>query len=788
MYPVLYAATETAFTSNGIGMLRECTSCTVTEERNGIYECEFTVAVTDKHYADIDIGKIVFAPHDDSNDRQPFVIYRKTTPINGMVTFNAHHISYWLSNVIIPPMEHSGVADTFEAFEDDALTGNPFSFFTTKSSAGTFKTSVPVSIKSVLWGTEGSVLDVFGGGEYEFDKFTVKLYQHRGADTGVTIRYAKNLSDIEQEVDAGEIYNAVIPYWYDSESGTLVQGDLVKGTDSGTETKAITLDLSDEFEAQPTTAQLEARALTLLDTNTPWVPKENITIDFVALWQTEEYKDVASLERVKLCDTVSVFYPAAGVTAKAKVIRVVYDVLAERYSEIEIGDARSSYADVIVGDLEEKTIAQVAKGISTMEQALDHATQLITGGLGGHLVIGTDANGKPQEIFLMDTESVGTAMQVLRINVNGIGFSSNGINGPYDTAWTLDGVFSANYITTGYLACDRIKGGTLVLGGSDNGNGYVKLYDATGAQIAKIDRDCFVLSTVHTDPSYVGGQSILNTIFPADTNASMQVLNLETGQWVTDNLTDVIRASHETYTKQETVTNYSGKATLYKPGGQVEYNVDMTFPTANDEITVVKNVRHLTNGERIENFEEHHYTGEYVIDTPGPDYGWRYVLDSKVQTSKRAELSPTRLKLSSEQDNPDSPGGVYYKGNSVLVDLENHQVDISGSDKWTLTVNNKPLRESWEYLGVKTGTAELSYTQYNYTEIYVTVQITSGNYVTFFCPTGAINSTWYLCNYYGATNDGFCRIKVGQNVVGIVSVYNGNTDVTNSAIMYVYGR
>ena len=286
-------------------MLSECTKCTVKEERNGIYECEFSVPITARHFADIDIDKIVTVPHDDTKDRQPFVIYRRSAPIDGIVTFYAHHISYKLSNVIIPPMQHSGIVDTFEAFENDAITANPFSFETTKSSSGTFKTIVPVSIRAMLGGTQGSILDVFGGGEYEFDNFTVKLHQHRGSDNGVTIRYGKNLTDIEQEKDGGDTYNAVVPYW--EKDGVAVYGSIVQGTNSGTAQVVVPLDLSEEFETQPTAAQLEAKALTFLDANPPWVPKENIEVDFVALWQTSEYENIAVLERVKLCDTVSVY-------------------------------------------------------------------------------------------------------------------------------------------------------------------------------------------------------------------------------------------------------------------------------------------------------------------------------------------------------------------------------------------------------------------------------------------------------------------------------------------------
>lgn len=510
MIPILYTANEQDFTSNGIGRLSDCTSCLVTEERNGIYEVEFQYPMTGVHYNDIEVGSVIMVTHDEQKDRQPFIIYRRSAPINGVVTFNAHHISYKLSNVILKPMTATSTAAAFAMFETETLTDNPFTFWTDKTGSGSFEVAVPSSIKKVLGGTKGSILDVFGGGEYEWDGYTVKLYQHRGTDNGVTIRYGKNLTNIKAVYDTLDLYNAVIPYWADKD-GTVVYGTVVYGgggilqtdfwvdendlyiTDENNEkiafkyavSQVVPMDLSAEFEEQPTVSQLEDRAATILNSNEPWLPSENIKVDFVALWQTEEYADIAPLERVQLCDTVTVSYPALGVETTKKVIKVVWNALLDRYDSIELGNAQSSFADVIMADTEEK-LADVPS-TSMMDEAIEHATQLITGGMGGHIVFLYDADGKPTDMLVMDTEDVNTAVHVLRINVNGIGFSSTGVNGTYRSAWTLDGAFVADFITAGYLSCNRIQGGTLTLGGSENGNGILKTYDYHGNEIVNID-------------------------------------------------------------------------------------------------------------------------------------------------------------------------------------------------------------------------------------------------------------------------------------------------------------
>ena len=470
--------------TNGLGRLSDCISCLCVEQRNGKYEVEFTYPVSGIHYEDIQKGRVISVTHDETGTRQPFKIYRASAPINGIVTYNCHHASYALSNAIVQPFTATSVADAFDQLVTKCMTINPFIFWTDNVTAGTMTSKVPASVRSLLGGTQGSILDVFGG-EYEFDGYTVKNHASRGSDNGVTIRYGKNLTDIEDTSDISETYNAVVPYWSDGQD-TVVFGGIV--TAAGAEViKAIALDLSGEWEEAPTVSDLESRAATFLSSNTPWIQKQNIKIDFVALWQTEEYKNIAPLERVTLCDTVHVIHPDLDINVTAKVIKTTWDVLADKYDSIELGEARSSFADTILDgtkDALSTTLRQYAK-TSAMTEAIDHATQLITGGLGGHIVFMYDADGLPTDMLVMDTDDVTTAVNVLRINVNGIGFSNSGINGPYDSAWTLDGQFVADFITAGHLSCNRIQGGTLTLGGANNGNGVLVMYDANDAEIGR---------------------------------------------------------------------------------------------------------------------------------------------------------------------------------------------------------------------------------------------------------------------------------------------------------------
>lgn len=488
MIPILFDRSETAFTSNGVCRLIDCLSCTITEERNGIYECEFSYSVTGKNFEQIRIGRIIYATHDDTQTPQPFDIYKRSANIDGTVTFYARHIAYRLANIILKPFQASSCAEAVAGLKTHTINTNPFTFWTDKSVTANFKLLTPRSVWSTLGGQEGSILDVYGKGTYEFDKWTVRLHLNRGRKTDVQIRYGKNLTEFELEQEAGGP-NAYVPFWKSSEGDTVVTvpGWVVMAPDATalehltTETlevitneagipidvKAPTgagpdiLDLSDAFEEEPTPEQLRAEALQRLNDSKPWEPGENLRINFAALWQTPEYESVAALQRVRLCDTVSVYFPAIDYVARdVQIIKTVYNTLLERFDSMELGQPAVTLASLIKHDVEQTVLRQVPTN-SAMAQAIDEATKLITGGTGGHVVLATDGDGKPNEILIMDTEDISTAVKVLRINQNGIGFSSSGYNGPFTTAWTLDGHFVADFITTGTLNANIIKSGVL---------------------------------------------------------------------------------------------------------------------------------------------------------------------------------------------------------------------------------------------------------------------------------------------------------------------------------------
>ena len=484
MKPILFEGTETSFLSNGLGRI-DAISCLVTEERNGQYDLEMEVSIEDEHYSDIVEGRIILARHDETTDKQPFEIYYISRPLNGRVTVLAHHISYRTHKIVVEPFTASGITTALTMLKNKSVKAHPFQLWTDKSATGTMTLIQPKSLRSLLAGEEGSVLDVYGTGEYEWDKFTIKLHAHRGSNTGVVLRYGKDITELKKTTDTSSMWSGVVPFWYGTESeyDSSASGDetlvmlpekYIMASNAGDfdYDMIVPLDMSGYFDDPPTESELRTAAQNYVNNNLCTEIPASIEVSFINLASLEEYQNVAALQRLKLCDTITVVYEKLGVSNEAKIVQTVFDVLKEKYVSMTVGDITTSLSSTMTDSLRDsleelkkatnRTIKNTKSSLEQeMQAVIQEQTDLITGGSGGYIVLKTNANGKPTDILAMDTDNMNTATNVLRINMNGIGFSSHGINGPYGSAWTLDGKFNASYIQTGTLNANLIRAGII---------------------------------------------------------------------------------------------------------------------------------------------------------------------------------------------------------------------------------------------------------------------------------------------------------------------------------------
>lgn len=455
MKPILFPSTTTEFKTQGLGVLTDAISCTVTEERNGAFELTMQYPDTGVHFDEITDRCIIYALPSPYRAPQPFRIYRITRPMDGIIMVYAQHITYDLSGVPLNPFTAINAPDALSKLSLNAAVDSPFTFWTDKSTVASFSVSTPSSTRSVLGGSSGSILDVYGG-EYEWDGFTVRLYGHRGYDNGVVISYGKNLTDIEQDRNISNVATGIYPYWTNAE-GALVTCDpkIVNAPGTYDFTRVVPVDFSNDFETQPTPTQLRARAEKYAEDNKIGIPKTSITASFVQLEQFPEYENLALLEKCDLCDTVTIRYPQLGVEAKAEIVKIETDVLLERYNSVEIGDVRTNIADTIVGQQQE---IKQKPSETYLREAVLALTETILGASGGAVrLLDTNNDGMPDTLYIADDPDPTKARKVWRFNHEGWGASKNGYNGPFSYGATLENGMVADFITAGTLNADLVN-------------------------------------------------------------------------------------------------------------------------------------------------------------------------------------------------------------------------------------------------------------------------------------------------------------------------------------------
>ncbi len=351
MKPVLYEATETSFTSKGLGTLPDVISCFVDEARNGEFDLEMQISVNSKHFSDVKLERIILAKPNPYDNPQPFRIYKITKPINGVVSVLANHLSYDLKGYPVEPVISEGCAAAVADIVSNAVIPCPFTFTTDINSDTLFTVAKPYTIRDLMGGVEGSLIDTYGG-EYQFDKFTVQLLSARGQNRGVKIKYGVNLIDLTQEENCTSVYTGVLPY-YASEKG-IVTGTVQRASGTFPIDRILPLDLTSHFtrdyneaDVLPTAAQLNTAGAAYVVNNSIGVPKVSLDLSFAQLGRKE----------VHLCDTVTVEFERMGIETTAKVIETIYDVLEERYKSVKIGDPRAN----IINSIQDEAAARAAE-------------------------------------------------------------------------------------------------------------------------------------------------------------------------------------------------------------------------------------------------------------------------------------------------------------------------------------------------------------------------------------------------------------------------------------------
>lgn len=453
-----------------VGWLKDCLSCEVTEERNGVYELTLTYPASGSMARELTVERFIKAKPNQTAENQLFKIYKVSKPISGIFTVNAEHVSYALSHYPISSVSlpSANPAQAINALLTNAANnlGSSHGFTVETSDIATnaaFHVS-NVSARAGLGGVEGSVLDTYGG-EFEFDNYKIKLHRARGSDNGVIISYGKNLTDVKCDISSDSSYTAV--YAYAARDDISVSLTMPVTNSSGIAARVLMRDFSSEFgtDEELTSAALNEKVTAWLASNDINALTISMSVSFVDLSQSPEYSSYKLLESVNLCDTVTVRHKDLNLNITAKVIKTTYNVLNEKYSKVELGSARANFSSTIE-QLQKETQSvkhEVHKTESKITQeylaAIQDATNAITGNSGGYIRLNPAEN--PQELLIMNTPSAETATKIWRWNLSGLGYSSTGYNGSYKTAITQDGHIVADFIDTGTLTANIIKAGIM---------------------------------------------------------------------------------------------------------------------------------------------------------------------------------------------------------------------------------------------------------------------------------------------------------------------------------------
>lgn len=462
MRPVLYESTETVFTHNGIGVLHDCITCTVIEERNGLYELEMQYPITGIHYGEIKELSIIKAVPAPKKKEQLFQVYLISKPLNGVITVKAEHISYRLSHIPLSPFAAETAQEAMAELSTNAVEDCLFEFYSDVTVQKAFSVPEPESIRSALGGREGSVLDTYGG-EYEWDNFRVSLLQARGRDRGVVLRYGKNITDIKQERNIQNTITGIYPYWYDGT--TLVQlPERVLHVDASMNfpyqrtvpvnfyNESSAADVTEETKEAPTVEELRNQAESYIESHSLGVPKVSITVSFLPLSKSKNYKGIAFLEEVYLCDTVTVEFEKLGISEKAKVIKIVYNVLKERYDSVELGEFTVKISSTIAEQDEKIKQANKAR-----EKALQQLSDKLAASSGLFITTQTQPSGA-MIYYMHDKSTLEKSEIVWKLTAEAFGISTDGgLTYPYgfDVSGqaVLDRIYTvgldASHITTG---------------------------------------------------------------------------------------------------------------------------------------------------------------------------------------------------------------------------------------------------------------------------------------------------------------------------------------------------
>lgn len=662
---ILYEKGTTDFTRNGLGYLNNVLSANITEELNGEYSLVFDYPLNELLSNDLLEERIVKCKVSDGTN-QCFIIKNVVKTYEKM-TITCSHLFYLLLTDLAEDIYPQNLSP--KPFLDWILQrANYVLPFTTTSDVSIQKSGryVRKNLVEVILGEQNNSMVNLFGIEIKRNNWNIALNSRIGADRGEKLLYGKNITGINLTIDTNEMFTRIMPIGFD---GLLLPEKYIDADNINDypypkigifEFSDIRYDPNDS-EAYHTLEEAYTalrNAVAELYDNGINEPKVNIKINWLELSKTEEYKQYSNLERVELGDTIHA--EIFGLNYTTRVIKTVYNPLNDRVEQFEIGTFQPSYATQMN---KYEFDLQSINPASILDEARDNATTLITQAMGGYIY------KTNSELYIMDSNDPSTAVHVWRWNINGLGYSSNGINGPYGLAMTMDGQIVADFISTGTLRTSVIEGYDSLTTQVSNNTGQISVLTQSVGEInSKIQDIADITTSGESTYAIVNlenvneSQPIMIKVHPTLTNISY--LYPRANLYPSDNLFMPVRTIRFTNTSTSEVFDYEifDDLLYYDEDTYDEFYWDYD----NEIVQITKNCEYAADGSVVVKSSpvietkpfptpEEFYltTGNYEIRLLGYNYGYLNVraMASNIYTSQfatRSELSQTASNIRTE--------------------------------------------------------------------------------------------------------------------------------------------
>lgn len=474
----IYPPTEKKFDNNGIKILKPLQAI-ITKEDNGEYYIDLQDNIDNIDYYQANMIIRVPTPWG-------YQGFRLTNPIIKNKTLNCkgYHLYFDTKNYLIYDsyVVDKNCNDALDHLNNACDIKTPFTFISDISTIASYR-CVRHSLEEAI----AVCVDRYNGHLIR-DNYNIEVRSTIGEDRGVVIAYAKNIKEIKASENWDDVLTKILPVGKDgltlpekyleisdklydipmSKKISFSQDDI-----SEDDFKNEDGVLNEEEYKNALIENLRVQALNYLEDNK--LPKINYSVNAYL-------KDISDVG-----DVIYVKHPKCNIDIRTNVISIEYDCIRKRYTKIQFGNFKSKLKNLvsnITSNITEEIEKNTTNNITKLQTELEEATNKITSAMGSSYVINDDYN----QILIVDKLPKEDAKNVIRINSAGIGFSQNGINGTFKSAWTIDGILNMQNINVINLIADMIKGGTLKLGSNLNEAGVLELFDEANRLISKFDK------------------------------------------------------------------------------------------------------------------------------------------------------------------------------------------------------------------------------------------------------------------------------------------------------------